>query len=92
MNWNCEPERNFSFTVPVHCFSLFHALADFIHKLGVANKEVREALYWLRLAHEAEITASAELVPLIREADELVAILTASIKTAKRRELESRAE
>ena len=27
--------------------------ADFIHKLGIANKELREALYWLQLTQEA---------------------------------------
>src|SRR5215813_1396755 len=61
--------------------------ADFIHKVGVANKEVREALYWLRLIKEADLIVSAELDALVREADELVAILTSSIKTAKQREV-----
>jgi four helix bundle protein len=28
--------------------------ADFIHKLGIANQDVREALYWLQLTQEAE--------------------------------------
>jgi four helix bundle protein len=61
--------------------------ADFVHKVGIANKEVREALYWLRLVEEATLVAeSGDLLPLIREADELVAILTASIKTAKQRD------
>ena len=59
--------------------------ADFIHKVGVANKEMREALYWLRLIQDAELVVSADVEALVREADELVAILTASIKTAKQR-------
>ena len=67
------------------------SMADFIHKLGVANKEMRETLYWLTLLREAEIVVDPALEPLIREADELVAILTTSINTAKRRELEDRA-
>ena len=29
------------------------SLADVVHKLGIANKEVREALYWLQLSQEA---------------------------------------
>lgn len=66
--------------------------ADFIHKVGVANKEVREALYWLRLIKEADLVVNAELDALVREADELVAILTSSIKTAKQREVTSCAE
>lgn len=63
--------------------------ADFIHKLGIANKEVREALYWLQLTQEAALIVDAELDALVREADELVAILTSSIRTAKQREATS---
>ncbi len=64
--------------------------ADFIHKTGIANKELREALYWLRLARDAELVINGHVDALVREADELVAILTASIKTAKQREVASR--
>ena len=60
--------------------------ADFIHKLGIANKEVREALYWLQLTQEAALVADGELAELVREANELVAILTSSVRTAKERE------
>jgi four helix bundle protein len=66
--------------------------ADFVHKVGVANKEMREALYWLRLIQDAELVVPADVDVLVREADELVAILTASIKTAKQREATSCAE
>ena len=59
--------------------------ADFIHKVGLANKELREALYWLRLAQDASLVG-APLDALVQEADELVAILTSSIKTARRRD------
>ena len=63
--------------------------ADFIHKVGVANKEVREALYWLRLSQDAALFVGDDLDALIREADELVAILTSSINTARQREATS---
>ena len=63
--------------------------ADFIHEVGVANKEMREALYWLRLVQDAELVVSGEVDALVREADELIAILTASIKTAKQCEVTS---
>ena len=59
--------------------------ADFIHKVGVANKEIREALYWLRLAEEARLIPGEKADDLIKEADELIAILTSSIKTARLR-------
>ena len=57
--------------------------ADFIHKLSVATKETREALYWLRLVERA-VWSDGPVRDLIREANELVAILTSSVKTAKR--------
>jgi four helix bundle protein len=57
--------------------------ADFIHKLGIANKEMREALYWLQVTRDAQLVEDAELEALVREADELVAILTSSIRTSK---------
>jgi 23S rRNA-intervening sequence protein len=63
--------------------------ADFIHKVGIANKELREALDWLRLTEEAALATDSDLAGLIREADELVAILTASIRTAKQRDVTS---
>jgi four helix bundle protein len=61
--------------------------ADFIHKVGIANKELRESLYWLRLTDETGLETEQNLQVLIRETDELVAILTASIRTAKEREI-----
>ena len=59
--------------------------ADFIHKVGVANKELRETLYWLRLAQDAELVRSVDV--LVAEANELIAILTASSKTANENEM-----
>src|SRR5690349_8482206 len=55
--------------------------ADFIHKLGIANKELRESLYWLQLAEDADVVVDTG--PIAREANELIAILTTSIRTAK---------
>ena len=60
--------------------------ADFVHKLGIASKEVREALYWLRLLERAGLAQGAEVGHLVSEANELVAILVVSIKTAKARD------
>src|ERR1044071_9001483 len=58
--------------------------ADFAHKVSLAAKELRESRYWLRLISEAELASREALRPLITEAGELLAILTASAKTAKR--------
>jgi len=60
--------------------------ADFVHKVRVALKELRETRYWLRLCLEANLVGRHdELRSLIDECSQLIAILTASAKTAKRR-------
>lgn len=59
--------------------------ADFVHKIGIATKEVRESLYWLKLIERADLAPGHRPKELIREAGELVAILTASGRTAKAR-------
>jgi len=57
--------------------------ADFIHKIGVAAKELGETLYWLRLIDRLPSLPSADHV--VRECDELIAILVASVRTARSR-------
>jgi len=59
--------------------------ADFIHKLGIAQKEARESLYWLRLLSESDIVPNAKLKPLIHETEEVVSVLTSSVVNAKRK-------
>ncbi|PYV34448.1 MAG: four helix bundle protein [Acidobacteria bacterium] len=58
--------------------------ADFIHKYGIAQKEARESLYWLRLLAESRILSNERLNSIIQERDELVAIITAIIVKIKR--------
>jgi four helix bundle protein len=58
---------------------------DFIHKLRVCFKELRESRRWLRLIQRAELIDKPELLgALIDEADELVRIFAQSIQTARR--------
>jgi len=57
---------------------------DFIHKVGVAAKEVRETVYWLEFIHRSKWTTLV-LISAIREAAELAAILGASARTARAR-------
>ena len=59
--------------------------ADFIHKMGMALKEIREAKYWLSLIGLAEILPANAISSLLKEAGELVAILSQSVITAKAR-------
>jgi four helix bundle protein len=60
------------------------SLADFTHKLAVAKKEIRESFYWLRLI-DGELLQDDQLAALIREARELSAILTTSVRTERMR-------
>ncbi len=57
--------------------------SDFIHKLGIAQKEARESLYWLRLLAESGIVPKNQLNPLMQETEELVAVITAIILKSK---------
>ncbi len=57
---------------------------DFIHKYGIAQKEAKESLYWLRLLAESGLMAAKRLAPLMRETEELYAVITAIIVKAKR--------
>ena len=55
---------------------------DFVHKLRIADKEARESQYWLTLIAARWDEHAIEAGKLSVEADELVAILTASVRTA----------
>ncbi len=57
--------------------------ADFSAKLAIAEEEADETLYWLELLAGSGLIKAARLVELQREANELVAIMTASRKTAE---------
>lgn len=57
---------------------------DFIHKIGVCHKELRESRRWLRLIQRVPLLAdAAELGQALQETDELVRIFAASIRTAR---------
>ncbi len=57
--------------------------ADFIAKAGISLEEADECMYWMEMLQEAGIVPAEKLKDLMKEADELVAIFTASIKTAR---------
>jgi four helix bundle protein len=58
--------------------------ADFIAKMGIVEEEADETLFWLELLEESELVATAKLAAIKNEANELIAITVASIKTARR--------
>jgi four helix bundle protein len=57
--------------------------ADFIHKIGIVEKESSESRYWLELSDEADLGDSEQRDWLLRESGELLAIFTSIGKTAK---------
>ena len=58
--------------------------SDFIHKIKICLKELRETMVWLMIIVRANlIKPVTKLDPLIIENDELISIFMASIKTAK---------
>ena len=59
--------------------------ADFIHKLGIVLKELKETRFWLRVIHRAEILPPYRVDSLIQECEELCAIIAKSILTARSR-------
>src|SRR5438876_1875825 len=58
--------------------------ADFIAKMGIVEEESDETLFWLELLEESEVVPAAKLTAIKQEANELIAITVASIKTARR--------
>ncbi len=57
--------------------------ADFINKLKIVEEESDESLFWLEFIEDLELIKKTLLKDLIKEADELVSIFTASLKTSK---------
>ena len=58
--------------------------ADFISKMGVVLEEADESAYWIELLNDAHKTTVRESGDLLREANELIAITTSSINTARK--------
>lgn len=56
--------------------------ADFIAKLGIVEEEIDESAYWLELIVESKLLDVEAITPLLKEADELTAIVVSSKKTA----------
>ena len=60
--------------------------ADFIHKMKICLKELRETKVWLLMIKRAKlIRPVSKLQPLIEENDELISIFVSSIKTSKQK-------
>jgi len=61
---------------------------DFVHKLRIALKELRESHRWLRLIQRAPLINKPELLnDILAETDELIKIFVTSIKTAEKKKM-----
>jgi four helix bundle protein len=58
------------------------SIAEFVAKIGVVLEEADETLLWLELIHEAKLLPSKRVEPLLLEANELVAVMVTSRKSA----------
>ena len=61
--------------------------ADFIHKLGIAQKESDETLYWLELLKESLYITQTEFDSINGETTEILKMLRSSILTSKQKKL-----
>lgn len=60
--------------------------SDFIHKMRICLKELRETLRWLNLIDKANWTSDSDLLADLRkENDELIRIFLTSIRTASKK-------
>ena len=58
-------------------------MADFIHKMRIAAKELRESYNNIKIIQHLNWCKKEDINPLLNEAHQLVSIFTASIKTAQ---------
>jgi four helix bundle protein len=56
---------------------------NFIHKIGIVEKEASETQYWSELLEESDIGSASERQWLLRESGELIAIFTTVVKQPK---------
>jgi len=61
-----------------------------IHKLTIVEEEGDETMYWLELLGEAGLLPPTQLAPLTQEANEIVAMTVASIRTLRKKQRPSR--
>ena len=57
--------------------------ADFISKMGIVVEEADETVFWLELLGETGVIRTDRTKDLLKEANELLAIFGASLRTSK---------
>ena len=57
---------------------------DFIHKLKICLKELKETRRWLRLVNNSKMLPEKKMTPILGETEELIRIFFTSIRTAEK--------
>jgi four helix bundle protein len=57
---------------------------DFVHKLRICLKELKETRRWLRLLQRAKFVSASKIASILAETEELIKIFSASIRTAEK--------
>ena len=72
-------------SVGANIFEAIHAESDqdYIHKYSIAQKECSETLYWLEILKSTSILSEEEFQSIHNDANELMSLLVASLKTLK---------
>ncbi len=60
---------------------------DFIHKLGIAQKECDETIYWLELLRETNYIANDKFLILADEANQILKMIRSTILTIKQKKI-----
>ena len=63
------------------------SLSDFIAKLGIVEEETDESVFWLEYTNGIDKKWEPLTKPFIKEGNELTAIIVASLKTSKQRNI-----
>ena len=58
--------------------------AEFVSKLAIVEEEADETMFWLEVINEMSIYEEPVVENLIKESDEIIAIIVSSIKTIKK--------
>ncbi len=56
---------------------------DFKHKMGIAQKEINETLYWLELLNETDFLTNEQFESINNDAVEIIKLIAAILKSAK---------
>lgn len=65
------------------------SLNDFIHKLGISQKECDETIYWLELLKETDYLNNDEFDNLSDQANQILKMIRSTILTIKQKNLKS---